>query len=552
MLPFTGALPSSTSICKFISDHTLLSTLETKCSSMRDLHQLHSQLIKTGLARDRIALSRVLAFCATSPNGDLNYAMRLFAHHHHHPNAFMYNTLIRALSHSSTPHVAVSLFLDMLHSPVPPQRLTFPSLFIACSHLGLAAHCGAQLHGMALKLGHASDPYVRNSMLSMYANCGCISMSSRLFDECSSFDVVCWNAMITGLAKNGQIDKSRYLFDEMPTRNVVSWSAMISGYVRSGRDDEALRLFSRMQEEGLKPNANILVSLLGACAGLGALDQGEWIHQYITRNAVVLDPVVTTAIVDMYCKCGSINKAVEVFENSSTKGLSSWNSMIRGLAMHGHSEAATRLFSRLLQSSNLRPDAVTFLSILTSCSHAGSVDEAWHYLSLMIDEYGMEPGTEHYGCMVDVLGRAGLIREAEELMRRMPMAPDSVMWGSLLSAGRVYGDDAASRRAGRQVIRLDPLDGGGYVALSNVFAGAGDVGNAGEARTAMKERGVRKETGCSVIEVGGVAHEFVAGGVLQQHPQAEEVYETLERLGVELRGGRRQYAVELGILDTLE
>ncbi|XP_065046590.1 pentatricopeptide repeat-containing protein At2g42920, chloroplastic-like [Musa acuminata AAA Group] len=546
MLPCTSALPSSTSICKFISDHTLLSMLETKCNSMRDLHRLHSQLIKTGLARDHIAISRVLAFCATSPNGDLNYAMRLFFHHHQ-PNAFMYNTLIRGLSHSSTPHLAISLFLDMLHSPIPPQRLTFPSLFIACSHLGLAAHCGAQLHGMAFKLGHASDPYVRNSMLSMYANCGCISMSSRLFDECSSFDVVCWNSMITGLAKNGQIDKSRYLFDEMPMRNLVSWSAMISGYVRSGRNDEALHLFYRMQEEGLNPNANILVSLLGACGSLGALDQGEWIHQYIRRNdEFVLDPIVTTAIIDMYCKCGSINKALEVFENSSTKGLSSWNSMIHGLAMHGHSEAATRLFSRL-ESSNLRPDDVTFLNILTSCSHAGSVDEAWHYLSLMIDEYGIEPGTEHYGCMVDVLGRAGLIEEAEELMRRMPMEPDSVMWGSLLSAGRVYGDDDASRRAGRQVIQLDHLDSGGYVVLSNVFAGAGDVGNANEARTRMKERGVRKETGCSMIEVNGVAHEFVAGGVL--HPEAEQVYETLERLALELR---RQYNVELGILDTLE
>ncbi|URE14753.1 PPR repeat [Musa troglodytarum] len=545
MLPCTSALPSSASICQFISDHALLSTLETKCSSMRDLHQLHSQLIKTGLARDHIAISRVLAFCATSPSGDLNYAMRLFAHHHQ-PNAFMYNTLIRGLSHSSTPHLAISLFLDMLHSPIPPQRLTFPSLFVACSHLGLAAHCGAQLHGMAVKLGHASDPYVRNSMLSMYANCGRISMSSRLFDECSSLDVVSWNSMITGLAKNGQVDKSRCLFDEMPVRNLVSWSAMISGYVRSGRNGEALHLFHRMQEEGLKPNANILVSLLGACASLGALDQGEWIHQYIRRNDFVLDPMVTTAVVDMYCKCGSINKAVEVFENSSRRGLSSWNSMIHGLAMHGHSEAATRLFSRL-QSSNLRPDDVTFLSILTSCSHAGSVGEAWHYLSLMIDEYGIEPGTEHYGCMVDVLGRAGLIEEAEELMRRMPMEPDSVTWGSLLSAGRVYGDDDASRRAGREAMRLDHLDGGGYVVLSNAFAGAGDVGNANEARARMKERGVRKETGCSVIEVDGVAHEFVAGGAL--HPKAEEIYETLERLAVESRG---RHNVELGILDTLE
>ncbi|XP_008776505.3 pentatricopeptide repeat-containing protein At2g42920, chloroplastic [Phoenix dactylifera] len=530
MHPSAFAVPSSASISKFITDHTPLSMLETKCTNMRDLHQLHSQIIKTGLAKDTIAISRVLAFCATSPYGDLNYAMLLFSHHPQ-PNAFMWNTLIRGLSRSSTPHLAISLFFDMLHSPEQPQRTTYPSLFVAYSHLGLAHH-GAQLHGMVVKLGHASDPYIRNSMLSMYANCGHITEASRLFNECSSFDdVASWNSMIMGLAKNSRVDDSRHLFDEMSFRSVVTWSAMISGYVRNGRNKDALDLFHQMQKEGVKPNANTLVSLLGACAGLGALEQGEWIHACIEKHNIELNSIVITAIIDMYCKCGSIDKALKVFENASIKGLSSWNSMILGLGVHGRFQEAIQVFSRL-QCSGLRPDNVTFVGILTACSHAGMVDEAMHYFSLMTDAYNIEPEIEHYGCMVDVLGRAGLLEEAEELIQRMPMRPDSLLWGSLLSACRIHGNAEIGGRAGARIMELDPRDSGGYVLLSNTFAGAGEFSDAASTRTRMKEKWVRKEPGCSMIEVEGAAHEFVAGGVL--HPQAKEIYGVLNGLALEL------------------
>ncbi|WOL07991.1 pentatricopeptide repeat-containing protein [Canna indica] len=544
MLSCSCALSSSPSISKFISDHSLLSLLETQCANMRDLRQLHSQLIKTGLARDHVAVSRVLAFCATSPHGDLNYAARLFSHHQN-SNAFMYDTLIRGFSKSSTPHLALSLFLDMLRSPTQPVSLTFPSLFVACSHLG-HAHAGAQLHTMVLKLGLTSDPYICNSMLSMYANCGHISESLQLFDECASLDVVSWNSMITGLAKNGQVDKARCLFDNMPVRNLVSWGAMIGGYARAGRNKDALHLFYQMQEARINPNANILVSLLGACASLAALEQGEWIHHYIERNKFELNPIVLTAIIDMYCKSGSIKKALEVFDKSPTKGLPSWNSLILGLAMHGHFEEATQLFSRL-QSSSLKPDNVTFLNILTACNHSGMVDEAMHYFSLMINDYSIEPGIEHYGCMVDLLGRAGLLEEAEKLIQMMPVEPDPAIWGSLLSAGRFHRNVDIARRAGREVLQLDDLDTGGYVLLSNTYAEAGETSNAIKTRVKMKEQKVRKEPGCSMIEIDGLTYEFVAGGMM--HPQAKEVYEILEGLASQLR---REYHEDISSINMQE
>nr|POE79276.1 pentatricopeptide repeat-containing protein, chloroplastic [Quercus suber] len=279
---------------------------------MKDLQKIHANLIKTGLAKDTIAASRILAFCA-SPAGDMNYAYLLFTHIQN-PNLFAWNTIIRGFSQSSTPHNAISLFIDMLiSSPIEPQRLTYPSVFKAYTQLGLA-HDGAQLHGRIIKEGLESDPFIRNTILYM-----------------------------------------------------------------NGKLMEALELFGKMQEKRIKPSEFTMVSLLNACARLGALRQGEWIHDFIRKNDFELNVIVSTAIIDMYCKCGTIEKALQTFEAAPKKGLPCWNSMIFGLAMNGCEEEAIHLFSKL-QSMNLKPDSVSFIGVLTACNHSGMVDEArLHY-----------------------------------------------------------------------------------------------------------------------------------------------------------------------------
>ncbi|KAI0501160.1 hypothetical protein KFK09_016103 [Dendrobium nobile] len=207
---------------------------------------------------------------------------------------------------------------------------------------------------MVIKLGLNSDQYIHNSILAMYASCGQVAAASQLFNNCLSFDVVPWNAMILCLAKIGLIDSVRCLFDEMPTRTVIIWSSMISGYVRNGRSHEAFDLFHQMKSRGLKPNEHIMVSLLGACSNSGALKQGKWIHSFIKKMEISSNPIVITAIIDMYCKCGSIDDALEVFANASVKSLSSWNSVIIGLATHSRGKAAIQLFTRLQNSSGLK------------------------------------------------------------------------------------------------------------------------------------------------------------------------------------------------------
>lgn len=528
---FCSLTPSPGSITKFISDQPYLSLLENNCTSMKDLKKLHAQLIKTGLVNDIIAASRVLAFCV-SPAGDMNYAYLVFTQIKN-PNLFTWNTIIRGFSQSSNPQIAISLFIDMLvGSSIQPERLTYPSVFKAYAQLGLACD-GRQLHGRVIKLGLDYDQFIRNTIIYMYANCGLLSEAWRMFDEeHMELDIVAWNSMIIGLAKCGEVDESRRLFNKMVSRNTVSWNSMISGYVRNGRFLEALELFQEMQEEHIRPSEFTMVSLLNACACLGAITQGKWIHDYILKQNFELNGIVVTAIIDMYCKCGNAEKALQVFTTSPKEGLSCWNSMILGLATNGCENEARQLFSKL-ESLSLKPDHVTFIGVLMACNSAGMVDKAKYYFSLMTEKYKIKPTIKHYSCMVDVLGNAGLLEEAEQLIRSMPVKEDAIIWGSLLSACRKHGNVGMAKRAAKLVIELDPAERSGYVLMSNVYAATRQFEEAIKQRLSMKEKQLQKEPGCSLIEVNDVVHEFVSGGRL--HPQAKEIYSVLNELKLMLQ-----------------
>ncbi|XP_030462830.2 pentatricopeptide repeat-containing protein At2g42920, chloroplastic [Syzygium oleosum] len=505
--------------------HHYLALLDKRCATMRDLRILHAQLVKTGLSRRALPASRALAFCA-SPSGDIDYAWRLFSRTRR-PNLFIWNTMIRGLSRSSTPEDAISLFIDMLvGSPIEPQRLTYPSVFKAYSQLGLA-RSGAQLHGRIVKLGLQDDPFIRNTVIHMYAHCGFLEEARLVFDGSSDCDVVAWNSMIMGLAKCGEIDEARRLFDQAPLRNAITWSSMASGYVRNGRFVDAMKLFEEMQGRGIEPNEFTLVSVLNASAHLGALKQGQWVHEYIKKSGTQLNAIVTTAIIDMYCRCGSIGTAYQVFRAATKRGLSCWNSMILGLARNGYAEEAISLFSQL-ESSDFKPDEVSFLGVLTACNHAGFIDEATKYLLLMMERPEVKPSIKHYSCMVDLLGRAGFLEEAEELIRSMPMDLDAIIWGSLLSGGANHRKADVAERAAKNMIELDPNESCAYVLMSNVLAGSNQHEEALEPRFSMKTRKIEKEPGASLIEVDGEVHEFVAGGRL--HPRVEEIYCLLDEL----------------------
>lgn len=412
----------------------------------------------------------------------------------------------------------------LLDSNTEPQRLTYPSVFKAYAQLGLARD-GAQLHGRVVKLGLDSDPFIRNTIISMYANCGFLSDAWRIFEEMMEFDVVAWNSLIMGFAKCGEVDHARKMFDEMPLRNTISWNSMISGYVRNGNLVEALDLFGEMQKEKIQPTEFTMVSFLNACACLGALSQGEWIHDYLQKNHdFESNSILVTALIDMYCKCGRVEKALQIFKFAPKKGLSCWNSIISGLATNGCTQEAIQMFSEL-ESWRLKPDAVSFISVLTACNHSGLVNEAKYYFSMMIEKYKIRPSIKHYSCMVDVLGKAGHLEEAEKLIRTMPINHDAIIWATLLSACRKHGNVEMAKRAAKKVMEMDPDQCSGYVLMSNVYAATSKFKEANAQRLSMEKRQIQKEPGCSSIEVNGEVHEFLSGG--RHHPNAHEIYALL-------------------------
>ncbi|TYI14011.1 hypothetical protein ES332_A08G097800v1 [Gossypium tomentosum] len=373
---------------------------------------------------------------------------------------------------------ALSLYKNMLQTGFLPNNYTFSFVLRACtdkSPVGLASHA------QVIKMGWES--------YDLYANRSSMEAARKLFDVSTCRDVITWTALINGYVKFGQVEFARELFDQMPERNEVSWSAMITGYVHMGMFREALELFNDMQLTGLRPNHAGIVGALTACSYLGSLDHGRWIHAYVDRNGMELDRVLGIALVDMYAKCGCIEIACSVFEKMPDKDVFAFTSLISGLANHGQSA-----------------DAIQF-----ACSRMGLVDEGLRIFNCMSVVYGIEPGVQHYGCMVDLLGRAGLLEEAKRLVREMPMEPDSYVLGALLNSCRVHGDVELGKETVESLVERGLDHGGVHVLLSNMYASSNQWDWVVKVRKEMGAKKVRKVPGCSSIEIDGSVSEFIAG-----------------------------------------
>lgn len=465
------------------------------------------------------------------------------------PNVFAWNTVIRAFSDSSNADKALLLFCRMLFDGfVEPNSFTFPSVLKACSVVdGLKE--GKQIHCLVVKFGFVDDEFIISNLIRMYVMCGSIENASVLFHRNVDFvssrngvivrdkrrqegNVVLCNVMIDGYVRNGKLDVARGMFDKMHQRSVVSWNSMISGYAQNGFFMEAIDLFRRMMEMGdVSLNRVTLVSVLPAISRLGALELGKWVHLYAERNGIQIDEVLGSALVDMYAKCGSIEKAVQVFERLPQTNYIAWNAVIGGLAMHGKAKEVLDCFSRM-ERSGVSPSDVTYIAILSACSHAGLVEKGRSFFKDMVNRVGLEPRIEHYGCMVDLLGRAGYLEEAEELIMNMPIRSDDVIWKALLGACKMHKNVEIGRRAAEVLMKLAPHDSGAYVALSNLYAASGNWDGVAKVRLMMKEMDIRKDPGCSWIEIDGVIHEFLVED--DSHPRAKEINSMLKEISNKL------------------
>lgn len=287
-----------------------------------------------------------------------------------------------------------------------------------------------------------------------------------------------------------------------------------------------------MEEAGLKPDDGTVISILAACAESGLLGLGSKVHASIERTRFKCSTQVSNALVDMYAKCGSLDKAYAIFNEIAKKDLVSWNAMLQGLGIHGHGKKALQLFARM-RKEGVFPDKVTFISILCACTHAGFVKEGLHYFHTMEKEYGIVPQVEHYGCVIDLLGRGGRLDEAFRLVNSMPVEPNCVIWGTLLGACRVHNAVELAGKVLDRLVRLAPSDPGSFSLLSNIYAAAGDWDGVANVRLRMRSTGVQKPSGASSIELDNKLHEFTVFD--ESHPQSDKIYKMIGRLNQDLK-----------------
>ncbi|XP_044494254.1 pentatricopeptide repeat-containing protein At5g50990 isoform X2 [Mangifera indica] len=344
--------------------------------------------------------------------------------------------------------------------------------------------------------------------------------------------------IIEALMKIQECHIAKKVFCKMSDPDVVTWNSMIGGYIRNERFEEALRLFKEMLGSNVEPDKFTFASILTGCARLGALSYALWVHNVMIERAIELNFILSSALIDMYSKCGRIQTAKEVFNSVERSDVSVWNAMISGLAIHGLGRDAIDIFSKM-KVENVLPDSITFLGLLTSSSHCGMVEEGRQYFDLMQSQYSIQPQLEHYGAMVDLLGRAGHVEEAFSIITSMKMEPDVVIWRALLSACRTYKKPDLGEVA---IANITRLRGGDYVLLSNMYCSLKRWDSAERVREIMKKEGVRKNRGKSWLELAGVIHQFKAGD--RSHPQTEAVEKVL--------GGLIQRAKLEGLLPATE
>ncbi|KAM7250864.1 hypothetical protein ACFE04_022747 [Oxalis oulophora] len=511
------------------NDVTLKTHLLHNFNTPSQLKQIHTHLIKTNTPLSILPLTRVALIC--SQNSHFLYAHQILSRIEPNTQTFIWNSCLKLLSQDTHPINAITLFYQLRQYDILPDEYTCSFVLKACTRLNDISH-GKIVHCVIEKLGFRYNTFLLNMLVHLYALSGEVGVAMLLFDKMSQRDVVTWNIMVTQLAKRRDIEGAYGLFLRMPDRSVRSWTAMISGFVQCGKPNEAISLFREMEDLGLKPNEVTVVAILAACADLGMLDLGREVHEYLNRSGFGKNVRICNTLIDMFVKCGCLEDAKRVFDEMEGRTIVSWSAMISGFAMHGKAEEALSLFNKMTEIGVI-PNDITMIGLLHAFSHMGLVNEGRRFFSRMIKDYKIVPRIEHYGCMVDLFSRAGLLQEAHEFILNMPTKPNGVVWGALLGGCKVHNNIKLAEEAIRHLAVLDPLNDGYYVVLSNIYAEAERWDDVARVRKLMRDQGVKKKPAWSSITVNGKVHEFVAGD--ESHPNADEIFQMWDELLVKMK-----------------
>ncbi|CAA7025238.1 unnamed protein product [Microthlaspi erraticum] len=480
-------------------DSVTIVSLLSACTEAGDFKRgvmIHLYSIKHGLDSELFVSNKLIDMYAEC--GDLRGCQEVFERMVV-KDLISWNSMIKAYELNDQPVRALSLFQEMKLSRIQPDCLTLISLASVLAQIG-DVRGGRAVQGFTLRKGWFLE------------------------------DITIGNAVVDMYAKLGLVDSARAVFNWLPHKDVISWNTVISGYAQNGFASEAIEMYNIMEEEeGGEINANqgTWVSVLPACSQAGALRQGMKIHGRLLKNGLYLDVFIGTSLADMYGKCGRLDDALSLFYQIPRVSSVPWNTLIACHGFHGHGERAMKLFREMLDDG-VKPDHITFVTLLSACSHSGLVEEGQWCFEMMQTDYGITPSLKHYGCMVDLFGRAGQLQTAYEFIKSMPVKPDASIWGALLSACRVHGNVDLGKVASENLFEVEPEHVGYHVLLSNMYASAGKWEGVDEIRSVARGKGLRKTPGWSSMEVDNKVEVFYTGN--QTHPMYEEMCRELTTL----------------------
>ncbi|XAR65457.1 hypothetical protein NMG60_11009595 [Bertholletia excelsa] len=584
--------------------------------------QVHALLITNSISLAPLLIQKLLN------RSYIDYAQKVFDQIPQ-PDLFLCNSVVSTYSRLCLNKEAIDKFVSMHKRDTAIDCYTVPPVLKSCSSL-LARDLGKQVHSLVINHGLGHSMFVQSALVDFYAKIGNMAAAKQIFDGIAVKDPICYNCLISGYSKSGDVSKSRKLFEEMPERTIVSWnamlscyahngdyfegfrifermlaenccpneftvvtvlsmcaklgnldmglrmkkyidennlyhnmivstallemyvkcgavedarrefeqmgerdviawSAMIAGYAQNGRSIEALDLFESMKSEGIKPNDVTLVSVLSACAQLGSVEVGERMGRYIESQGVDSNVYLASALLAMYSKCGNIRKAYKLFGRMPQKDVATWNSMIMGLAINGFAKDAFSLYEKM-KEVEVKPDDITFVGLLTACTHAGLVDKGFEFFKSMKLDHDIRPQIEHYACLVDLLCRSGRLKQAYEFICQMEVEPNAVIWGTLLNASRIHLNVELAELSVSKLVELEPENSGNYVLLYNIYASLGRWKEALKIRCLMQSKSLQKKAACSWIELEDKVHRFLVGDL--SHPRSKDVYSTVEGLAM--------------------
>lgn len=509
------------------------------CTSVYDLEwgaHLHARIVRMEPGPDVYVGCGLIDMYAKC--GCLESARRVFDGITEH-NAVSWTSLIGGVAQAGFQEEALVLFNQMREVPVVLDQFTLATILGVClSQKDISI--GELLHALIVKLGLNSAVPVANALVTMYAKCGNIQKANQAFELMPIRDVISWTAMMTAFSKAGDAEKAREYFNKMPEKNVITWNSMLSTYMQHGFWEEGLKLFIQMLREGVNLDWITFATSISACADLVVVVLGNQMLALAEKLGFSCNVSVANSVVTMYSRCGQIEEAQKMFNSIVVKNLVSWNAMMAGYAQNGQGRKVIEVFEKLLDVGNV-PDHISYISVISGCSHSGLISEGQYYFDSMTKDHGISPASEHYVCMVDLLGRTGLLEQAKNLVNQMPFKPNAAVWGALLAACRIHGNTKLAEFAVKNLLELDAEGSGSYCLLANIYSESGRLQAVTNVRKMMRDKGVRKNPGCSWIEIDNRVHVFTVDDT--NHPHIKDVLTVLEDLMKQIEETKNYTAV---------